>query len=115
MIDNSDNMVPFVPSDSMRTDLLTQRHLDECSRAIGRPLWDYEVKILDELMTVQEKVNRKLTKNGQLKKTHSLDELVHLFTERVLTKDAQKLTDAIMADGGKKDTIYKQLQSIADR
>jgi hypothetical protein len=115
MIDNTDNITPFVPSDSMRTELLTQRHLDECSRAIGRPLWDYEVKILDDLMTVQEKVNRKLAKQGKLNRTHSLDELVHLFCQRVMTKDAQKLTDAIMADGGKKDAIYKQLQQIADR
>lgn len=115
MIDASDNMVPFVPSDTAHTQLLTQKMLDECARAIGRDLWDYEVKILDEILAAQDKVNLKLTKKGQLGKTHSLDEVVHVFCQRVLTKDQQKLTDEIMKDGGKKNAIYKQLQGIADR
>lgn len=109
-----DNITPFAPADQMHTQLLTQRYLDECSRAIGRPLWDYEVKILDDLMVIQSKVNRKLAKQGKMGRTHSMDELVHLFCERVMSKDAQKLTEQIMKDGANKEKIYSQLQAIAD-
>lgn len=67
---------------------ITQRDLDEAVRALGRPLWDFETRILDEILTAQKMVNRKMLKEMRIDKIHSLDEVIHLFVERV--KRAQK-------------------------
>lgn len=111
-----DNITPFTPvTGTAQTKTLTQRHLDEAARALGRPLWDYEVKILDEILTVQAKVNRKLVKDGRANRAHSLDEVTSVFVKRVLAKTAQKLTDAIMSDhSAKKEQVYKELNRIAN-
>lgn len=110
-----DNITPFVPTGTLQTQTLTQRHLDECARALSRPLWDYEVKILDEICTVQLKVNAKLARKGAIARTHDVDEVVSVFVSRVLKKDARKLTDAIMSDhSAAKEKIYDQLRDIAN-
>lgn len=110
-----DNITPFVPIGTLHTMTLTQRHLNEAARALGRALWDYEVKILDEICTVQAKVNHKLTRKGHVTRTHSMDEVIGVFVSRVMKRDAQKLTDAIMSDhAGKKEKVYAELNRIAN-
>lgn len=110
-----DNITPFVPIGTLHTMTLTQRHLNEAARALGRTLWDYEVKILDEICTVQAKVNHKLARKGHVTRTHSVDEVISVFIARVMKQDAQKLTDAIMSDQeAKKAKIYAELTSIAN-
>lgn len=107
-----------LPEGSTFTAVLAQKHLDECSRALGRPLWNFEVKILDRLMEIQAKVNNKLAKQGKLSRTHSMDELVALFIVRVQSAEARKLTDKLMSDVGGAESrakIYKQLGDIANR
>lgn len=111
-----DNITPFTPLPGVaQTQTLTQRHLDEAARALGRPLWDYEVKILDEIVTVQQKVNAKLARVGKANQGHSMDEVVHVFCQRVLTLKGRKLADDIMSDhGAKKAKVYKELTRIAN-
>lgn len=67
---------------------ITQADLEEAMRALGRPLYDFETRILDEILTAQKMVNRKMLKEMRIDKIHSMDETIHLFVERV--KRAQK-------------------------
>ena len=62
---------------------ITQGDLEEAMRALGRPLWDFETRILDEILTAQAMVNRRMLKEMRIDKIHSLDETIHLFVERV--------------------------------
>lgn len=77
----------------MITQVMTQKHLDECSSALGRPLWDFEVKILDDVLAAQHEANRKLAKLGQLGRGHSLDEVVGVFVERVKKLQTDRIVD----------------------
>lgn len=67
---------------------ITQRDLEEAMRALGRPLYDFETRILDEILTAQAMVNRRKLKEYKIDEIHSLDEVIHLFVEQV--KKAQK-------------------------
>ncbi len=67
---------------------ITQKDLEEAMRALGRPLYDFETRILDEILTAQKMVNARMLKEMRIEKIHSLDETIHLFVERV--KKAQK-------------------------
>ena len=80
-------MVPL-PKGSMYSAIITQELLDECARALGRPVWDFEVKMLDMMMLAQGRANIKLNKMGKADRTHSADEIVHLFCEVVKSKEA---------------------------
>ena len=80
-------MVPL-PKGSMYSAIVTQELLDECARALGRPCWDFEVQILDMILLAQGRANIKLNKMGKADRTHSADEIVHLFCEVVKSKEA---------------------------
>lgn len=67
---------------------ITQKDLDEAVRALGRPLYDFETRLLDMFLTAQKMANAKMLKELRIEKIHSLDEVIHLFVERV--KRAQK-------------------------
>ena len=103
MIDNFQPIQPTdhegkpLPSGSMFTKLVTQKILDECQRGVGRPLWQHEVAILDDMMLLMQKQNRKKVKQGRPEKIHSVDELVALFVERVNSKHMRDFADKIAA------------------
>lgn len=80
------------------TNLLTQKQLDECSRALGRPLWNFEVKILDEVLCAQNQANKKLARRGQLTHTHSLDEVVSVFVERIRHLESERLAEKMLKE-----------------
>ena len=80
------------------TNLLTQKQLDECSRALGRPLWNFEVKILDEVLCAQDRVNRKLARRGMVTRCHSMDEVVHLFVERVRHLESERIAEKMLKE-----------------
>jgi hypothetical protein len=73
---------------------ITQGDLDEAARALGRPLWDFETRILDEILTAQKMVNARWLKEMRIERIHSLDEVIHIFVERV--KKAQNATRKVM-------------------
>lgn len=85
------------PDDSfpqmVRTRELTQKHLDECRRALGRDLWDFEVRILDYILVAQAQVNYTLLKRGQATRMHSLDQAVAVFIERVDKMQTNKIAE----------------------
>ena len=62
---------------------ITQGDLEEAMRALGRPLWDFETRILDEILTAQKMVNARWLKEMRIEKIHSLDEVIALFVQRV--------------------------------
>jgi hypothetical protein len=70
------------------TKALDQKTLDEAARGLGRPLWDFEVQILDEILTAQKRVNETLARRGEIGRSHSTDEVVSIFIRQV--KRAQK-------------------------
>lgn len=80
------------------TQMVTQQQLDECSRAMGRPLFDFEVRVLDDVLSAQARVNKKLAKMGELGRTHSLDEVVHVFTDRLRKLDSHRLAEKMLKD-----------------
>ena len=88
-----------LPDGSAFTQILDQRTLDECARALGRPLWNHEVNILDSLLVALRKQNQKKVKQGKPEQIHSVDELVHIFIDRVRAQDVQAMTDRIIAGG----------------
>lgn len=96
-----------LPPGTAMTQVVTQLHLDECSRGLGRPLYDYEVRILDDMLTAQSRANLTLMKRGKATSTHSMDEIVHIFVERISHfekgKDAEKLA------------VMKRVQEVADQ
>lgn len=72
-----------VPKGMMFTAIVTQEILDECTRALGRPLWDYEAKLLDVMLLAQGRANIELNRRGKPERTHSADEIVNLFVNEV--------------------------------
>lgn len=50
---------PSLPPGSMYTQVLTQAMLDECTRALGRPLFEREVRWLDRVLTKQARLAAK--------------------------------------------------------
>jgi hypothetical protein len=71
-----------LPNETAASPVVTQRHLDECTRALGRPLWDFEFGILQDMLLTLEGINRKALKKGIIQ-GFSMDELVNVFIERV--------------------------------
>ena len=71
-----------LPNETAASPVVTQRHLDECARALGRPLWQFEFGILQDMLLTIEGTNRKAAKKGVLQ-GFSLDEVVSIFIERV--------------------------------
>lgn len=94
---NTDHDGAPLPAGSAFTQILDQNTLDECARAIGRPLFDYEVKILDSLLVGLRKRNQKLARKEEFAKMHSVDEVVGVFVERVKLKHMQQLADKFLA------------------
>lgn len=76
------------PPGMMMTHIVTQELLDEASRALDRPLWDFEVKILDMILIAQGRANIKLEKMGKAHRKHSADQVVTLFVSVVKDKEA---------------------------
>ena len=88
-------MIPL-PKGSMYSAILTQELLDECARALGRPVWDFEVKILDMMLLAQGRANIKLNKMGKANRTHSADEIIHLFCQVVKDKESDAMLKRII-------------------
>lgn len=72
-----------LPAGSAFTQILDQKTLDECARALDRPLLPHEVKILDDMLVLLRKQNQKKFKRGKITQMHSVDEIVSLFVDRV--------------------------------
>lgn len=85
-----------LPPGAMYTSIVTQELLDECARALRRPLWDFEVKVLDMMLLAQGKANIKLAAMGKPERTHSADEIVHLFCECVNDKEMDARLKRVM-------------------
>lgn len=79
---------------------LTQEQLDQCVRFLGRHLLPHEVKILDELLVVQDKVNRKLAKLGKINQAHTPGQVLEVFCDRVRRADSGKIARSIVFDMG---------------
>jgi hypothetical protein len=78
-----------LPPGAMGTMIITQELLDEASRALDRPLWDYEVRMLDTMLLAQGRANLKLAKMGKSHKTHSADEITSIFIKVVKDKEME--------------------------
>jgi hypothetical protein len=76
-----------LPKGVMRTEIIDQNMLDEAERAMGRPLWDFEVKILDMICIAQGAANLRLFEMGKPERRHSWDEVLHLFCTVVKDKE----------------------------
>ena len=85
-----------LPPGSMYSAIVTQELLDECARALCRPLWDFEVKVLDMMLLAQGKANIKLAKMGKPERTHSADEIVSLFCQCVNDKEMDARLKRVM-------------------
>ena len=80
-----------LPAETAASPVVTQRHLDECTRALGRPLWEFEFGILQDMLLTLQGINKKAAKKGILQ-GYSMDELVSIFIERVQMAE-QKAAD----------------------
>lgn len=103
-----------VPQNTMRTQCVTQVMMDECRRALGRDLWDYEVVILDNMMVELQRQNRLMARAGKYAELHSTDELVHLFIDRLQSKEAQELARKITEEAKRKHDTMGQIQDMVD-
>jgi hypothetical protein len=81
-----------LPPETAMSPIVTQRHLDECTRALGRPLDAFEFKVLEEMLLKLEAMNRKYLRKYHVEKTHSLDELVRVFVDRIAAKQAEAMS-----------------------
>jgi len=104
-----------LPAETAFSRIVEQRHLDECHRALGRPLLAFEFKILEDMMLLVNKQNRKATRNFEINKIHSVDELVSIFVERVQKKDVREIADKIMREADRKQDIEAKLADVANR
>ena len=83
-----------LPPETAMSPIVTQRHLDECTRALGRPLDPFEFKVLEEMLLKVEKMNHKHLRRYQIEQVHSLDELVVVFCQRITKARAKALAQS---------------------
>ena len=76
--------------------IVTQELLDECARALGRPVWDFELKVLDMMLLAQGRANIQLAKMGKSERKHSADEIVALFCRVVKDKEGDAQLKSIL-------------------
>ena len=80
-----------LPPETAMSPIVTQRHLDECTRALGRPLDPFEFKVLEEMLLKVEKMNAKHLRRYEIGQVHSIDELVTVFCQRITKARAEAL------------------------
>lgn len=90
---------PLPPNTAM-SPVVQQKHLEEFTRSMGRPIYDFEFKILGEMMLNLDYANRRLAKAGQLRKVRSVDQLLEVFIERVRLAQARKLAGDFVGEFG---------------
>lgn len=88
------------PPETAMSPIVQQKDLDECMRALGRPLWDYEFRVLEEMMLKEHDINQRLKAQGKGHQMKSLDELVHIFIRRLQVAEAKKSVTVFMQSKG---------------
>lgn len=87
-----------LPPGSMFTKHVTMTHLKECERAINRPLLKHEVQVLDGIMHAQHCANTRLARRGAINGNHSMDEVVSVFVDRLMSREAKTRADRILSN-----------------
>lgn len=83
----------FIPIEARGSEVITQAHLNEFKRAIGRDMWDFEFDTLNNCMIAQRKVNRQLRQRGLPTKGHSMDEVMGVFIKRIRAAESDRMAD----------------------
>lgn len=100
MIQPSQDAGSALPPETAMSEIVTQKDLDECARALGRPLWTHEFKILERLLMERHEFNQQVKLQGRTHEMRSLDELVHFFIKRVQLAEAKKMVKGFVDSGG---------------